>query len=68
MTEFGLVENVEYWRGRAEETRVLAEGMKDDTAREIMLGAARDYDRMADRAEELRRRQKHGRFSDQGDH
>lgn len=52
-----LVDNVEYWRGRAEETRVIAESLKDTTAKQIMLGIAEDYDRMAELAER-RQRQK----------
>jgi hypothetical protein len=56
----GLIDNVEYWRGRAEETRTIAESMDDDEASmNIMLGIAKDYDRMAERAEErLKHRKK----------
>ena len=54
----GLFDNVEYWRGRAEETRTIAESMKDEASKNIMLGIARDYDRMADRAEERLKLQK----------
>jgi hypothetical protein len=55
----GLVDNVEYWRGRAEETRTIAESIDDETPKNIMLGIAKDYDRMAERAEErLKRRKK----------
>jgi hypothetical protein len=55
----GLVDNVEYWRGRAEETRTIAESMEDEASKNIMLGIAKDYDRMAERAEQrLNRRKK----------
>jgi predicted secreted protein len=40
----------QYWRDRAEETRVLAERMGDADARETMLRIARGYDRLAARA------------------
>jgi len=48
----GLVDNPEYWRTRAEEARVVAESMQDTTSREMMLRVVRDYERMADRAEQ----------------
>jgi hypothetical protein len=32
----------EYYRGRAEESRVLAEQMRDETSKKIMLGIAND--------------------------
>ena len=40
----------EHWRARAEEVRVLAEQMKDETTRQTMLGIARDYEKLAVRA------------------
>ena len=42
----------EYWRARAEETRTLAENMKDPYTRETMHRIARDYEILAQRAEE----------------
>jgi hypothetical protein len=55
----GLIDNVEYWRGRAEETRTIAESMDDEASKNIMLGIAKEYDRMAERAEErLKHRKK----------
>ena len=39
-----------HWHERAEEARVLAEQMKDELTRQMMLGIARDYDRLAVRA------------------
>ena len=37
----------EHWRQRAEEARVIAEGMKDPDVRAMMLRIADDYGRMA---------------------
>jgi len=42
-----LADNVEYWRNRAEEARVLAESLQEENSKQIMLGIARDYERMA---------------------
>jgi hypothetical protein len=44
--------SVLYWRARAEEARTIAETLADETSREIMLNIAKDYERMARRAEE----------------
>lgn len=40
-----------YWRDRAEELRAMAENMKDEDAKAIILGCARDYDLLAERAD-----------------
>ena len=40
----------EHWRQRAEESRVLAEQMSDETSRQMMLRIADDYDKLAVRA------------------
>jgi hypothetical protein len=45
-----LLENAEYWRSRAVETRNLADALPDEATRNLMLGIAKDYERMAERA------------------
>jgi hypothetical protein len=46
-----LLDNADYWKARAAETRVLAEGMDDPDARHLMLGIAEKYEQMAANAE-----------------
>ena len=41
-----------HWRQRAEQARALAEQMSDAPSREMMLGIAKDYERLAERAEQ----------------
>lgn len=41
-----------YWRDRAEELRAIAEHLKDPYAKAMIMGCARDYDLLAERAEE----------------
>jgi DNA-binding ferritin-like protein len=41
-----------HWRERAEEARARAEQMTDRDARQMMLGIAEDYEKLAKRAEE----------------
>jgi hypothetical protein len=47
-----FVNDPEYWRDRAKEKRILAEKMKDQLSKEKILRIARDYERLAQRAEE----------------
>jgi hypothetical protein len=47
-----FVNDPEYWRDRAKEKRILAEGMKDQLSKEKILRIARDYEKLAQRAEE----------------
>jgi|SRR6516164_11200194 hypothetical protein len=42
--------NPQHWQQRAEESRVMAEQMSDETAKGMMLGIADDYDKLAARA------------------
>ena len=48
-------DDAEHWRRRAEEARAHADQMSDEKSREMMLGIAVDYDRLAARAEERSR-------------
>ena len=41
-----------YWRDRAEELRAVAADLKDLAVKEMILNCARDYDKLAQRAEE----------------
>jgi len=43
--------NSQHWRMRAEESRAMAEQCATTEAREILQRLAKDYDRLADRAE-----------------
>jgi len=45
-------DNPALWRQRAQEARIQAEQMGDAEAREPMLTIARDYDRLAELAEQ----------------
>jgi hypothetical protein len=57
-----LLEHAEYWRGRAVEARAIAEALPDEATKNIMLGIAKDYERMAQRAECRRPTGKFDRF------
>ena len=54
-----------HWRSRAEEMRVLAEGMNDIKTRRIVTRLADGWDKMADRAE--RRAAKFARYLDRNE-
>jgi len=48
----GLTEDPKHWRDRAREARTRAGELNDPEAKRQMLGIARGYDRLAERAEE----------------
>jgi hypothetical protein len=45
------VDNPRYWRSRAEEAHAIAEVMRHGRTKEIMLGIARDYEKIAEMTE-----------------
>ena len=47
-----MIGHAKYWRSRAEEVRVLAELLEDAQSKQIILGIAGDYERMAELAEQ----------------
>ena len=47
-----IFDNPKHWRQRAEQARALAEQMSDPASREMMVGIAKDYERLAERAEQ----------------
>ena len=50
MPDVSHINDPEHWRRRAEESRVLAEQMNDETAKQVMLRIADDYVELAVRA------------------
>ena len=50
-----LLDKPERWRKRAEEIRTIADGMRDPEAKRFMLGLAKSYEGLAERAEERKR-------------
>jgi hypothetical protein len=53
-----VFDDPKHWRQRAEQARVLAGQMRDDASKEMMLGIAKDYDRLAERAEQREREER----------
>jgi hypothetical protein len=47
-----MLDMQKYWRSRAEEARLLAESLEDAQSKQIMLGIAGDYERIAELAEQ----------------
>jgi len=45
-----LINDPKHWRERAKEARAMADEMKDRQAKQMMLGIARDYVLLAERA------------------
>jgi CRISPR/Cas system-associated protein Csm6 len=52
MVPASIATDPEHWRKRAEEARTLADKMNDPVSKEMMLGIAKDYERLAERAEQ----------------
>jgi hypothetical protein len=47
-----FINDPEHWRQRAEQMRALAGEVNDEQAKETMLRIAKDYERLAERAEQ----------------
>ena len=47
----GLINDPKHWRARAGEARRLAAEMPNDMSKQMMLGVAANYDRLAERSE-----------------
>ena len=48
---YGKIEGIDHWRNRAEVARLLAEDMNCPESEAAMLRIAKDYDRLAERAQ-----------------
>ena len=46
-----IINDPKHWRERAKEARAIADEMNEREAKQTMLGIARDYVRLAERAE-----------------
>jgi hypothetical protein len=47
-----FINDPEHWRQRADEARSVAEQMNEPQSKEAMLRIAKDYERLAERAEQ----------------
>jgi hypothetical protein len=47
-----MLRHAKYWSSRAEEARLLADSLEDAQSKQIMLGIAGDYERIAELAEQ----------------
>jgi hypothetical protein len=47
-----IFDDPKHWRQRAEQAHALAGQMSDAASKEMMLGIAKDYERLAEEAEE----------------
>jgi hypothetical protein len=50
-----FINDPEHWRKRAKEMRALADQVSDPEAKQTMLRIAKDYDHLAERAEQRKR-------------
>ena len=53
---FHNFDDPKHWRRRAEQARALAEQMGDAASREMMLQIVKDYERLAEQAEQRARK------------
>ena len=53
-----VFDDPKHWLQRAEQARALAEQMSDAASREMMLGIVKDYERLAEQAEQRAREER----------